>query len=321
MTVLLTGITGNLGYEVAHDLMRRGVNVIPCIRPRTDASVPLRPGTFPEVVTCDLAEERDIPFSGILDGIVHCAGVVHFRTASNRNERMMRSVISLAQRMKVPLYAVSTAFVYRPPGTSTRFNNDYEEDKFKSEQLLIASGLPATLFRPSVLTGNSRTGAIRNFSGFYFIVQEFLNAIAASQAKDRVVRFPRMTGESNMVPVDQAAQHIGAAVQDGRRGLFYLTNPSPPRSEWVLDEVLTFFGVRDRVTILDLSFAEYGKLKLTEAEAALYRFSSHFSPYWSMQYPFPPSACSSNLIGHGYLTRALTFFSAAARTSHGARTH
>lgn len=308
MKALLTGITGNLGYEVSLDLIKRGFTVIPCVRPGKDSALSFHPATFKKVVECDLLEGEEIEFSGDLDCIVHCAGVVHFRDAEDKNEQMMRTVLKLAEKVKVPVYFVSTAFVYRPPGSKTDFNNAYERDKFNAEELLKNSGISHGVFRPAVLTGHSQTGEIRNFSGFYLIVKAFIAAARASKAKGNVLRFPRMAGESNMVPVDQAAQSIGKAIQENRQDTLYMTNPTPPRSQWVLNETISFYGIHDSVAVVDISFEELGTLDLTEEETVFHLLSAHFTSYWSIGYDFPPSVCTRNLIDHDYLVKALTFF-------------
>lgn len=320
MKVLLTGITGNLGYEVALDLSRRGIEVIPIVRPGKRESLLTSPVRFPSVVENDLACGETLVFRGTADCIVHCAGVVNFRNAGNANETMMRNVIDLAEAQKIPLYFVSTAFVYRPPGSRPDFNNSYEEDKYRAEQVLAASGVPHAIFRPSVLTGNSRTGSIQNFSGYYSLVRAFLFAVRDSALRNRTLRFPRMIGTSDMVPVDQAAEHIGQIVQEGKQlGILYVTNPAPPKSEWVLDETMNFYGVRDGVTVVDVSVEEYGKLDLTEEETKLYRFISHFSPYWSMKYDFPYSVCTDNLITKEYISVALGYFRDAEKLTYEQR--
>lgn len=308
MKALLTGITGNLGYEVSLDLIRRGIIVVPCVRLGNKKALSFHPSKFEEVVECDLVEGREIEFSGDIDCIVHCAGVVHFRDAEDKNEQMMRAVIRLAKKLDVPVYFISTAFVYRAPGTDMSFHNAYERDKFNAEEVLRKSAIRYGIYRPSVLTGHSCTGEIRNFSGFYLIVRAFISAVHASKAKGQVLRFPKMTGESNMVPVDQAAESIGKAIQENRLETLYITNPESPRSVWVLDEVINFYNVRDSVKIMDISFEEFGILDLTEEEVALHRFSAHFSAYWSTEYSFPPSVCARNLVDHNYLMRALKFF-------------
>jgi dTDP-4-dehydrorhamnose reductase len=232
---------------------------------------------------------------------------------------MMRRVITLAKELSVPVYFVSTAFIYRPDG-STEFNNAYEKDKSNAERLLLESGLEYCIFRPSVLTGHSKTGSVRNFSGYYLVARAFVLAAQSAKARDRSLRFPRMRGESNIIPVDQVAKAIGEAVVSGARGTFYLTNTSAPQSEWVLKETLKFFGFQDDVIIEDVPFQDFVNLDLTPEEAALYTFSKHFSPYWSIEYSFPASICTENRIDHEYMKRALTFFR-DSDNFHGKRNH
>ncbi len=52
-----------------------------------------------------------------------------------------------------------------------RFHNDYEESKFRAEVLVqrAMSELPATIYRPSIVVGDSRTGEIDRFEGPYYL--------------------------------------------------------------------------------------------------------------------------------------------------------
>jgi thioester reductase-like protein len=57
------------------------------------------------------------------------------------------------------------------------FNNYYEETKFKAEvevQKAITQGLPATVYRPAIVVGNSKTGETQKFDGPYFVIQWLL---------------------------------------------------------------------------------------------------------------------------------------------------
>lgn len=312
MKVLLTGITGNLGYEVSLNLARRGITVVPCVRPGRTDFLSSHPIKFDQVIECDLTNVSSDVFVNDLDSIdciVHCAGDVHFNVAGNKNQQMMLFVTKIAENLKVPVYAVSTAFVYKPPERINAFNNNYEEDKFQSEQILISSGIEYCILRPSVLTGNSDTGNIQNFSGYYLIVRAFLSSIHKAGNQKIALRFPRMLGNSDMVPVDEAADRISQIVESKRLGeIIYITNPNPPSSEWILDETLKFYGVSNMVNMLDISFHEFGKLNLTDEELALYKFISHFAPYWSKVYNFPESVCKNNMVDSAYLKKILTVF-------------
>jgi len=58
-----------------------------------------------------------------------------------------------------------------------RFNNFYESTKYEAEKLVRAEmrdGLPAIVYRPSVVVGNSQTGETQKFDGPYFVMQWLL---------------------------------------------------------------------------------------------------------------------------------------------------
>ncbi len=52
-----------------------------------------------------------------------------------------------------------------------RFRNEYEESKYRAELLVRAAmrELPATIYRPSIVVGDSRTGEIDRFEGPYYL--------------------------------------------------------------------------------------------------------------------------------------------------------
>src|SRR3990167_9878206 len=96
MKVLLTGINGNLGHEVALDLDRRGFKIVPIIR--TGKNVDLNTGkiSFTKVIHNNLLSDEELKFSGSADCIVHCAGNIHFRAAGDSNEKMTTKQIGRA---------------------------------------------------------------------------------------------------------------------------------------------------------------------------------------------------------------------------------
>ncbi len=305
MNVLLTGITGNLGFEIASSLYKKGVNILPVVRNRE--SLDVLGLDLKHAIEADLTKEiPNIELSRI-DCIVHSAGNVHFEKSGDSNSKMMQSVIQIAEAHKVPVYYVSTAFLWREPGSIERLRNTYEMDKAESERILQDSGVPHTIFRPSVLVGNSESGKLINWSGYYLLVAKFLEA--AEVAGGSKIRFPILTGSSNMVPVNQAAEIISETVINSTLGkLVYVTNPEPPQAQWVLDVTLEFFGIRDRFVFLDIDFSEYEKLGKTQAEEILYLSGKHFSPYWSLPYNFPKSALDKNLISEEYIKKTLKSF-------------
>jgi len=305
MNVLLTGITGNLGFEIANSLYKKEVNILPVVR--NLESLDALGLDFKHAIETDLTKEiPNIELSRI-DCIVHSAGNVHFEKSGDSNSKMMRSVIQIAEAHKVPVYYVSTAFLWREPGSIERLRNTYEMDKAESERILKDSGVPHTIFRPSVLVGNSESGKLINWSGYYLLIAKFLEA--AEVAGGSKIRFPILTGSSNMVPVNQAAEIISETVINSTLGkLVYVTNPEPSQVQWVLDVTLEFFGIRDRFVFSGIDFSEYEKLGKTQAEEILYLSGKHFSPYWSLPYNFPKSALDKNLISEEYIKKTLKSF-------------
>lgn len=305
MKVFLTGITGNLGFEIAHSLGKREAEIVPLVR-NISSLKKLNLATDSAIET-DLVEGLVKINSNDIDCIVHSAGNVHFEKSGDSNLKMMRSVIKIAEDLAVPIYYVSTAFLWRQSGSAERFRNAYETDKAESERILQDSGISHTIFRPSVLVGNSESGHLINWSGYYLLVAKFLEAVRVSG--DSKIRFPRLTGTSNMVPADQAAEAISETVISNTLGkLIYITNPEPPEAQWVLDETLEFFGVRNKFEFLDIEFSEYESLDKTEAEKILYVSGKHFGSYWSLPYNFPKSALDENLITEEYIKTTLHSF-------------
>lgn len=306
MKVLITGITGNLGYEVALNLKSRGITLIPIIRPGKNADFNTTKILFKEVIENDLLKNVPI-ISSSADCIVHCAGNIHFRNSDNSNEKMTTKLVGLAKDLQIPFYLVSTAYIYRPPDMRESFNNAYELDKHRSEQVLKKSGISYGIFRPSVLVGNSKSGIIQNFSGYYSIVKAFYKALMSSKQNGKKLRFPNLQGTSNLVPVDQAAFYIGNEIQNLKMSTVYITNPKPPKASWVLNETVNFLNLSDTLNLVECAFEDFETLHLTFEEKSLYEFIKHFYPYWSISYDFPSSACQENLITHTYLYKTLTF--------------
>lgn len=317
MRVILTGITGNLGHEVALDLHKRGFTIIPIVRSVKNKSYKINNITFGKVISNDLMADEELEFSGSADCIVHCAGNIHFFNSIDSNEKMIVKLIRLAKNLQIPLYFVSTAYIYRPPNVNQNFNNAYELDKFRAEQILNSSGIKYGIFRPSVLVGNSKSGTIQNYSGYYSIVKAFYAALNTSKKKGKKLRFPNLSGKSNLVPVDQAAFHIGNEVQNLTLRSLYVTNPDPPAASWVLKNTLDFFNLNENIDLVGLSFMGYGNLELTSEEQSLYKLIKYYYPYWSITYDFPPSICKENLINHEYLFRTLSFLKSSNFLKYG----
>jgi nucleoside-diphosphate-sugar epimerase len=109
------------------------------------------------------------------------------------------------------------------------FNNHYEESKHLAEAEVrrrMADGLPATVYRPSIVVGDSRTGETQKFDGPYFILQWILRQpwyAVVPMAGD-----PTMT-RVNVVPRDflvDAVTHLSGLPHSAGR-TYHLADPHP----------------------------------------------------------------------------------------------
>lgn len=117
------------------------------------------------------------------------------------------------------------------------FQNHYEETKFLAEVEVrerMKRGLPATIYRPSVVVGDSRTGDTQKYDGPYFAIRWLL--------KQPGIAIMPVVGDSkrsrlNVVPRDFVTEAISyLSGQDKSLGKTYqLADPEP----LTIDEVLT----------------------------------------------------------------------------------
>lgn len=155
-----------------------------------------------------------------------------------------------------------------------KFNNYYEETKFLAEvevQARMRGGLPATIYRPSVVVGDSQTGVTQKYDGPYFVIRWLL--------RQPIVAVLPVVGDThrtrvNLVPQDyvlDAISHL-SALPSTRGKVFQLADPEPLTIDEILDEIGKATG-RLIVRV---------QLPLFAAKAAL-----DYIPgvYWLMQIP------------------------------------
>jgi nucleoside-diphosphate-sugar epimerase len=269
--VFVTGATGFLGHYVLRALLRRrGVCCRVLLRPPVSVSR-ARLGRLLEEIGLDLnaltESGRVIPVEGELperfdaaglggaDLIVHAAGVTSFEADASgepfrTNVQGTEALLAAAERRRVGRFLLlSTAYVcglkkglipeavvpVRPP-----LCNDYEESKWRAEQLVWAwgrNGKVATVCRPSVVMGDRLTGRATNASGMYLVARatELLAKAVAEDPQADPLRTPlrilgRADARSDIVPVCWVADRIAAiALQPELQGrVYHLTNPNPP---------------------------------------------------------------------------------------------
>jgi thioester reductase-like protein len=119
------------------------------------------------------------------------------------------------------------------------FNNYYEETKFLAEvdvQRAMRGGLPATVYRPAIVVGDSRTGATQKYDGPYAMIRLMMRQPLVAMAP--VIGDPTMV-RVNLVPsdfvVDAIAHLSGQPHSNGK--VYQLADPAPLTVDELLDEI------------------------------------------------------------------------------------
>lgn len=109
------------------------------------------------------------------------------------------------------------------------FNNYYEETKHLAEadvRSRMAAGMPATIYRPSIVVGDSATGETQKFDGPYFVMQWLLRQ--PHRAILPVAGDPTMT-RVNVVPRDFVIDAVGylSGLSQSQGRTYHLADPRP----------------------------------------------------------------------------------------------
>lgn len=143
--ILVTGGTGFVGSHLVSRLVQRGDHVRVLARSAARA-------TGGEMVAGDIGD-----VSSVIAAATGCAAVIHLVgiIAERRGVTFQsvhvdgtRNVIEACQRANVPRLVHMSALGSRPNAASR-----YHQTKCAAEELVRGSGLPATIFRPSVMFG------------------------------------------------------------------------------------------------------------------------------------------------------------------------
>jgi thioester reductase-like protein len=125
------------------------------------------------------------------------------------------------------------------------FHNHYDATKFAAEKLVrqaMDEGLPATIYRPGIVVGDSRTGETQKYDGPYFIAR-FLRRQPLP-----VAVLPAVDGDltTSLVPRDFVIEAMDElSVLDVAIGRTYaLTDPDPPTNREVAELFADHLGKR-----------------------------------------------------------------------------
>ena len=105
------------------------------------------------------------------------------------------------------------------------FKNHYEETKFQAELEVVRSRVPATIYRPGVVVGDSHTGETAKFDGPYLV----LRLMDRLPSPGIFFRIGTSRGTVNIVPVDFVVEAMArlAATHTSSGRTYHLCDPQP----------------------------------------------------------------------------------------------
>jgi len=277
--LLMTGFPGFLGSALLPRLLarREGVGAICVVQPQHMATARRRvreiEAAHPHTLDRVELMEGDITAPGLgldpaadealreVTEVWHLAAVYDLAVAHDLAHRVnvdgTAQVLAFCQsRPKLSrLQYISTCYVsgaYDGEFTEDAldegqaFLNHYESTKFEAEMLVraaMADGLPATIYRPGIVVGDSRTGETQKYDGPYFLAtlmlrQLSLTVVPAVGNIDRV--------RVSLVPRDFVIEAMDQlSLLDGSIGqTFALTDPNPPTVRELVDFFAAHLGKR-----------------------------------------------------------------------------
>jgi len=199
--VLLTGVTGFLGRRLLDELLEQTDCTVVClVRAKSDIEAQRRGRSLSsdlrvvyvradlESPRLGLTEDAWERLAGKINEIYHCAASVSFdqplKDARRINVAGTRRLLELAQAASSTgsfrrMHHVSTAYVagkrsgevsadYLPADSGSAFRNSYERSKAEAERLLRDQrDVPVSIYRPSIVCGDTQTGKTDNFNVLY----------------------------------------------------------------------------------------------------------------------------------------------------------
>jgi uncharacterized protein YbjT (DUF2867 family) len=153
MKVLVTGATGFVGEEILRQLRDTGHTArILAREPNSARTREIASRYSAEIHSGDILQPASLPpaLAGC-DAVIHIVGVISEigdNTFENVHTRGTQNVVTAAQQSGVKRFIHMSALGVRPNAIAR-----YHRSKWAAEEILRASGLDYTIFRPSIIYG------------------------------------------------------------------------------------------------------------------------------------------------------------------------
>lgn len=203
MKVFVTGGTGFVGGHVVANLLREGHRVVLLAHSRRSEE---RPGV--ELVAGGVGDREKLAAAMAgCDAVINLVGIIREFpgrgiTFEKLHVEATRNLVATATGAGIGRFLQMSALGTRPDAVSA-----YHKSKFRAEEIVRGAGIPATIFRPSLIFGpgdafvNMLAGYIRKFGmapvigdGAYRLQPVSGDEVGA--AFTRALRLPETTGKT-----------------------------------------------------------------------------------------------------------------------------
>jgi len=301
--ILLTGGTGFIGSNIAYRFLQRGDKVYFLIRPkegiepgkRIEDSIKVIDDNFHlgqyqydilegDITSpfCGIAKEKISQLNGNIDEFWHAAASFSFdeleaELTKRVNLGGTRNALDLASAIgSPPFHHLSTAytagdfegiFFEADLNKGQEFRNPYEKTKYEAELLVNNYTDKFSIYRLSIVVGDSYNGRTLTFTGYYRFFRSFnlLRNIIISRIQrdkntylgsgiqlndDNVLILPVIipcdnSFTLNLIPVDWAVDTILllASKKEASGKTFHVTHPRPPQNKWLVETSCRLLGI------------------------------------------------------------------------------
>jgi short-subunit dehydrogenase len=264
MSYFVTGATGFIGRNLVQRLLQREGTIYALVRAGSRGRLEeLRTGWGADgarvvPISGDLtqpglaiSEEDLVAMRGEVEHFFHLAAIYDITAGAEAqqiaNVEGTRHAIELAGALEAGCFhhvsSIATAGLYKGVWTEDMFdeaekldNNPYFRTKHEAERLVREdSPRPWRVYRPGIVVGDSRTGAIDKIDGPYYFFKSLQRARKVLPSWLPTIGVEG--GEINIVPVDYVAAAIDHLAHepglDGRA--FHLTDPNPRKAGQVVN--------------------------------------------------------------------------------------
>ncbi|KKK37492.1 short-chain dehydrogenase [Mesobacillus campisalis] len=314
MKILLTGSTGFVGKQLTLSLLEDGHDVYALVRNQKKAenlvaSTPFHLREHLHLVEGDItrdhagiAEDMIRSLTQNIHAVYHMAAFLSFHKEDKEktfkiNYEGTKNILELARRLKVKhFFHVSTAYTLGKKfeareelhSVDLPFNNYYEESKCQAEHLALRykDFFNVSIFRPSIIIGDSRTGKADSAFALYGIIRSFdLLKRRMDRQKSPIKNFKFLCNPEipqNFVPVDYVVKVLSAALNHAEDNtIYHITNSNPPTNQKICDMIRSSLDIWN-VEVVPTSYQG----ELTAEETRFNEPISVFYPYWERAIEF-----------------------------------